>query len=409
MEVTLLGIGMGTEDSLTGEAKAALNKAQILLGAARVLRAIPQEISPAKRVSAYLPADVLAHLGEHSGLERAVVDFSGDTGFYSGARQLLPLLREAGYPVQVLPGISTVQALCARLGIPWQQVYLTSAHGVKADVLAPILNHRQVFYLTGGQITPGVLCEELCRAGLGDTRITVGSCLGSPQEEILSASAWELAGQQFPSLSAVLAQREKETFRCQRGCFGIPDEAFIRGPVPMTKAEVRAVILSKLALSPDSVAYDVGAGTGSVSVEMAFQARWGRVYGVEENPAALDLIAQNREAFGVYNLIPVAGRAPEALSSLPAPDAVFVGGSKGELEGILRVVLAKNPRCRVVISAVTVETLSCGMALLEQLGFGEIQCVQIGVSRAEKLGGSHLFRAQNPIFLLSGEGPGILE
>ena len=307
----------------------------------------------------------------------------------------------------MLPGISTVQCLAARLGIPWQDVHLVSAHGVEADVLAPLLNHPAVFYLTGGRLTPGAICSRFCEAGLGDTLVTVASNLSYPQEEWVTAPADQLAGREFPSLSALLARRQKPVFRRDWGSLGIPDEAFLRGEVPMTKAEVRAVILSKLRLSPHSTVYDVGAGTGSVSVEAAFAAHWGRVYGVEENPEALALLAANREKFGVYNLNIVPGHAPEALAPLPAPDAVFVGGSKGELPAILEQVLGKNPRCRVVISAVTLETLSQAMDTLTRLGLPQIECVQIGVSRAKQLGCSHLLLAQNPIFLLSANGEDI--
>ncbi len=401
MKVTLLGIGMGS-GSLTGEAQAALGEADVLLGARRVLDSIPGFCG--ERVATYAPGEILSFLQSHPGCRRAVVAYSGDTGFYSGARQLLPLLEEHGIPAEVLPGISTVQALAARLGIPWQEFCLVSAHGVDTDVLAPLLNHPSVFYLTGGKWTPGAICGEFCRAGLGDTLVTVASNLSYPEEEVVTATAKEIAHRPFPSLSALLARRQKPSFRREFGSFGIPDSAFLRGEVPMTKAEVRAVILSKLRLSPHSVAYDVGAGTGSVSVEMAFAAHWGRIYAIEENPAALELIAANRERFGAYNMEVVPGRAPGSLKPLPPPDAVFVGGSKGELQGILEAVLEKNPRCRVAISAVTLETLAQGTTLLTRLGLSGAEWVQIGVSRAKPLGSSHLLMAQNPIFLLAAGG-----
>ena len=231
MKVTLLGVGMGN-GSLTTKAQAALGEADVLLGARRVLDSIPGFCG--ERVATYASGEILSFLQSHPGCRRAVVAYSGDTGFYSGARQLLPLLEEHGIPVEVLPGISTVQALAARLGIPWQEFCLVSAHGVDTDVLAPLLNHPSVFYLTGGKWTPGAICGEFCRAGLGDTLVTVASNLSYPEEEVVTATAKEIAHRPFPSLSALLARRQKPSFRREFGSFGIPDSAFLRGEVPMT-------------------------------------------------------------------------------------------------------------------------------------------------------------------------------
>ena len=185
---------------------------------------------------------------------------------------------------------------------------------------------------------------------------------------------------------------------------GLPDGAFLRGDVPMTKEEVRALALSKLRLEEHHVVWDVGAGTGSVSVECALSCPAGRVYAVEKKAEALALLAENRARFGADNLEIVAGTAPEALADLPAPDRVFLGGTSGSLEEILQVVFHKNPAARVVCTAVTLETVGEAARLFAPLA--EADMVQLSVTRTRKAGRYHLMDAQNPVWIFSGEGKG---
>jgi precorrin-6Y C5,15-methyltransferase (decarboxylating), cbiT subunit len=169
----------------------------------------------------------------------------------------------------------------------------------------------------------------------------------------------------------------------------------------MTKQEVRAAALAKLAVKPADILWDVGAGTGSVSVELALAAPKGHVYAVECDPDACALIRQNRAKFQTYNLTLIEGRAPGALADLPAPDAVFIGGTKGGMEGMLDAVLAKNPDARICISAIALETLSAAAAALTARGLAA-EVVQLAVSRTKPAGRLHLLMANNPIFLITG-------
>lgn len=170
----------------------------------------------------------------------------------------------------------------------------------------------------------------------------------------------------------------------------------------MTKQEVRAAALAKLAVQPGDTLWDVGAGTGSVSVEMALAAPRGHVYAVECDPEACGLIRQNRERFHACNLTLVEGRAPAALADLPAPDAVFIGGTKGGMEAVVDTVLARNPNARICISAIALETLSAAVAALTAHGL-DAEVTQIAVSRTRPAGRLHLLMANNPIFLITGE------
>jgi precorrin-6Y C5,15-methyltransferase (decarboxylating) len=184
---------------------------------------------------------------------------------------------------------------------------------------------------------------------------------------------------------------------------GIKDVLFERGQVPMTKNEIRSISLSKLQLRPGDIVYDVGAGTGSVSVEMALQAYEGSVYAVEFNEEALDLIRRNAEKFGAWNLEVVAGKAPEALADLPAPDRAFIGGSKGNLAEILELLVKKNPKIRVVVNAITLETMAEALEQFRKLGFEDIDVVQIFAAHGKAAGSYHMMQGQNPVFIISGE------
>lgn len=184
---------------------------------------------------------------------------------------------------------------------------------------------------------------------------------------------------------------------------GIPDDLFIRGSVPMTKEEIRVVTLAKARLAPGQIVWDIGAGTGSLSVETALQVPGGVVYAIERNEEGIALIRHNSIAFQLDNLRLVEGKAPEVLADLPEPDRVLVGGSGGKLEEILRVIYGRlRPGGRVILNAVTMETAARSIELLEQL-FDGVDVVQISAARAVRAGGSHLLKGLNPVTVISAE------
>ena len=395
--ISLIGMGSGCPESLTAQGLAALQGAGLILGAKRLLEHLPAGCT-ADRKAVYKPEDILACLAAQPDTDTAVL-YSGDTGFYSGAAKLLPLLRTMGYSVRVLPGLSSVQLLAAAVGRPWQDWKLVSAHGRACDPVAEVLAHPQVFFLTGGGDTPATLCAKLTAAGLGAAHALVGENLGTPDEKIHFGTAQELAGQTFASLSVLLVEHAVHP---ERRTPGLPDEAFIRGEVPMTKQEVRAAALAKLAVRPADTLWDVGAGTGSVSVELALAAPQGHVYAVECEPDACALIRRNREKFAAWNLSLIEGRAPAALEALPAPDAVFIGGTKGSMAAVVDTVLAKNANARICIAAIALESLSAAIAALTAHGLSA-EVTQLAVSRTRPAGRLHLLTANNPIFLITGE------
>lgn len=397
MNVTLIGMGSGQPENLTLQGLAALRQADLILGARRLLAVLPAGCTE-NRAAAYRP-DEVAELLQTSGAENAVLVYSGDTGFYSGASSMMEKLEALGVRARVLPGLSSIQLLAAALGRPWQGWNLVSAHGRTCDPVAECMQGRPTFFLTGGSEDPATLCAQLAAEGFGDVQGVVGQCLGTPEEKLFRGSVKELAAGRFNSLSVLLVEAVEGL---PRRAPGLPDEAFERGDVPMTKQEVRAAVLAKLAVRPEDILWDVGAGTGSVSVELALAAPRGRVYAVECRPEGCALIKANREKFRTRNLVLVEGLAPDALSDLPAPDAVFIGGSKGSLAAIVDAALDKNPDARICVSAIALETLSAAVAALTAKG-RTMQVSQIAVSRAKAVGGLHLMMAQNPIYLITGE------
>lgn len=255
-------------------------------------------------------------------------------------------------------------------------------------------------FLTGGRNTsPAALCEILAAAGFGAVQATVGENLGTPQQKVITDTVQTLAGGSFAPLSVLLVEPCPKP---QPRVPGLPDEAFIRGKTPMTKQEVRAAALAKLAVAPTDTLWDVGAGTGSVSVEMALAAPMGQVYAVECDADACALVRQNQTKFAASNLTLIAGKAPEALQNLPAPDAVFIGGSKGNMQAIVDAALAANPQTRLCIAAIALETLQQGIAALAAHGLAA-QVTQIAVSRSKAAGSLHLMMANNPVFLIVRE------
>lgn len=394
MNVTLLGMGSGTAAHLTKAAETALTDAGCIVGAKRLLAQLPENCSD-HRFAATKPGDILAILEQNRDRDCVVV-YSGDSGFYSGCRSLLPLLE--GWKVNVLPGISSVQLLAAALGCPWQDWLLVSAHGVDCNAVAAVMQGQPAFFLTGGTLGPAALCAQLVKAGLGKLLVTVGEDLGTPEEKITAATAAECAAASFSPLSVLLAEPAPQG---PRRTPGWPDEWFIRGQVPMTKQMVRAAVLATLAPKADAVLWDVGAGTGSVSVELAAAANRGRVFAVECLPEACELIEANRRKFCAWNLQVIPGKAPDALADLPAPDGVFIGGSKGNMQAIVDAVLQKNPCARLCMTAIALESLTVAMQALEKHGFNP-RVTQLAVSETRLAGQLHMLSAQNPVFLIAG-------
>ena len=298
--------------------------------------------------------------------------------------------------------MSSLAYLCAKAGASYEDTLCVSLHGRHGSIVPAVCGNRSVFALVGGENGAGKLIDDLDAFGLGAARVTVGERLGYAEERIVSGTASELKGSSFDALSAVLIENDRpESSAC-----GLPDDAFLRNAgdkpvVPMTKSEVRAVVLSKLRLLPDSVCWDVGAGTGSVSVEMALAAPKGKVYAIEKKPEAVALLRQNISAFGLANIEVVEGSAPAACTDLPAPTHAFIGGSSGNVRDIIALLLAKSPKVTVVATAISIETVAELNACMKEFGFAKTESVCLNVARAKTVGEYNLMTAQNPVYIFT--------
>lgn len=401
-EVFIAGIGPGSEALQTQEVRAAIRRADCLIGARRMLDAVagPQQLT----IDAIAPETIASHIAQHPECGVFCLVMSGDTGFYSGTKKLLPLLKACR--VQVLPGLSSMSYLCARLGVSYEDAVPVSLHGRDFDIAREVRRRKKVFTLVGGDGGMQALCERLTQAGLGHVRIAVGERLSYPDEAITRGTAQELRSHTFDKLSAALIENDTPN---EIVTPGLPDEAFLRNLepgklVPMTKSEVRSICLSKLRLTPNAVCWDVGAGTGSVSIEMARLCADGTVYAIEKNEQALALLEKNRESFSASNMQIIPGLAPEACRDLPAPTHAFLGGTSGSVRDILALLLEKNPHVCIVATAVTLESVSALSACMED--FEAAECVSVQVSKAAALGQYHLMQAQNPVYIFTLQNGG---
>ena len=393
-QITLLGIGMGSRDTLTIEGEKALEKAELLIGARRIADSVKMPHHTV--IYEYDSEKILKCIEENSQYEHIVIALSGDVGFYSGAKKLLHNL---GEDTRVICGISSVVYFMAKAGLSWDDAKIVSAHGRNCNLVSLICHSKKVFSILGTKDGISSLAGRLVSYGMGDVLLYVGENLSYENEKIFVKPARELVSYEGDALCVVCAYNENASELMST--HGIKDECFIRGKAPMTKEEVRTVSLMKLGLSEDSVCYDVGAGTGSVAVEMALRAHQGKVYAIEKKEDALALILENKKKFAADNLEIVGGCAPEAMEELPVPTHAFIGGSSGNLKEIIRLLLNKNPEVKIVINCITLETVGEAMEAIREFDFQERDIVQMSVSRSKEVGRYHMMMGENPIYIFT--------
>lgn len=391
--IDVVSAGPGNEDLLTAQARRTLDEADAVFCADRTQTLVGNP-AVCRHLTPFSKALEDMETLRAEGLRVAVL-LSGDAGLYS----MLPLLSErfGREALRVHPGVSSLQAFCARLGIPWQQARILSAHGKQLTPSAlchTVRSGRMTLLLLDAEHNPRWIRQSLKDGGLENADITVGERISYPDECI---GPWE--DREYDPLSVALI--ENRTAGWTPRAFALPDDAFIRGKTPMTRREIRAQVAAELNLIPDAVIWDIGAGTGSVTVECALQCPFGRVYAVERDPDALKLIEENIRQFHLQNVDVVAGSAPKALENLPAPTHVFLGGTGGHAAEILALLENLDTPVRLCGTAVTLESIRVFFDLLQKKK--NFSAVQIAVSRAELMGGYHMLRAQNPVFVFSAD------
>ncbi|GHV83283.1 precorrin-6Y C5,15-methyltransferase [Spirochaetia bacterium] len=408
--VHIIGAGPGASRLLTVEAVSAIKDSDCVIGAARLLASFKDELKDKECVT-LIAADKIINFIKESDEKTFCILLSGDIGFYSGAKRLIDPLNELACYVQTYCGISAVVYFASILGISWDDGALLSMHGIvqnnsgaiaelraKNKITGFASHNKKTFCLTDTKITAQVICQTLVDCGLGGLYVSVGEKLSYHNERITGGKAAQLAGNHFDPLSVVYIKNDEPL---EMSIKNFNDSDFIRGDVPMTKEEVRILSLAKLNLKPDSIIWDVGAGTGAVSCCAAVQSVYGKVYAIEKNCDAVELIRQNREKHKIHNIEIVEGSAPSALENLPPPDSVFIGGTSGELENIFDVIRSKNKAAHIVVNTVTLETLSEITRLLKKMNIEDAQIRHITAARSQKTGSYHLMKAENPVFIIN--------
>ena len=389
--VYVIGIGMG-EYGLTISAKQKVDESDLVIGAKRMV----ETVAMGKQfLEEYRSDEIIDYLSKNPQYRTVSVLMSGDIGFYSGAKKLLEKLDRDEFDVVTVPGISSAVYMCAKAETSWQDVYMTSAHGREANLVGLSRIHGKVFTLLSDEETVHAMAKQFIDYGM-DVTIVVGQDFGYETEKVFKGTPEQVLAEPFGKLCVALIINNSPV---SSNPISIPDEDFTRGDAPMTKSEVRALSVAKLKLSDDSVIYDVGAGTGSVSIEMALVAVNGMVYAIEKEDPAADLIEVNKVKFKTPNVQVIRGLAPEAMADLPTPTHAFIGGSSGNLKDIVGCLLEKNPKIRIVINSVTIETLEETTQVIKQFDLVEEDFSCINVSKARKLGRYHLMTAQNPVYI----------
>lgn len=407
MEITLAGIGMGDKNCLTKEVKSAIEEADILLGAERMLRNYhgKWETHPFYQAEQIIP--YLKQIQEENReleQKKIVILFSGDSGFYSGCQSLYTALKKEMKEkrlyakLHILSGISCVSYLASCLGESYQDAAIYSLHGKKqSHLIHKIKNNHKIFLLTSGVKDINYLGKLLIEADMSECEIVIGQELSYQEQKIKKYTPEECCKLKEEGLYTCFIKNPNVAYR--KLTHGMADSQFIRTQIPMTKEEVREISICKLQLREKSVVYDIGSGTGSIAVEIAGLSDEIQVYAIERKKEAVSLIEKNKEKFGLQNITIIEKEAPKGLLHLPVADYAFIGGSGGKLKEMVKTLKEINPKMRVVIPAVSMETICEIKELLSLYSITEEEIVQLQVSRAERKGNYHLMQSENPIWI----------
>ncbi len=400
LKVTLCGIGMGTEKSMTAAALEAIRDCDICFGAGRLIR----DLACPVKYEMYRPQEIIPVL-EKENIRHAVIAFSGDASFYSGAESMLRALKQWRNDIdtEVLPGISSVSYLAAKLCENYDNAVFFSLHGRNTQknydlLISKVRFNEKVFVLLSGAADLREIAKRLsgCDKNL---KIYAGVRLSYEDEcvrelALNEAVSFEAEGP-VTALIVNTAPARRPVIPTRR------DDEFLRSDVPMTKECVRHESIIRLELKEGDIFYDIGGGTGSVAIEAASLDQSLEVYTFEKNKEAAELIRTNMANLGVTNVTVVEGEAQRTLPDLPKPDCVFVGGSSGKLREIIDIIHSKGRGIRFVINAVTLETIGEIRKLSDFYDLQNEEAMMISVSNIEPVGSLHMFKGQNPVWIFS--------
>ncbi len=401
--VQVVGLGMSPED-LTPRARALIDQAQVLVGGTRLLEHFPAH--PGRKIAlGKNPEAALLEIRDLAETKHVVVLASGDPNFYGIGPLAVKVWGEAN--VVIHPNITTVQAAAARLKIAWQDAVVVSLHGRGWEALESALagGTRQLMIFTDPVHTPAAIADYLLERGLASARMCVLEDLGQPGECLTWLSPPEARTHRFSTLNLVVVVLQDTAAPALVSPptlqLGLPEEALEHDRGLITKAEVRAVVLAKLALQPGQVLWDIGAGCGSVALEASLLLKGGKIFAIEQNPERARQIEANRDRFRVSRLEVVVGQAPACLVGLPTPQRVFIGGGGRQIGEIIAALLpCLDQGGRVVITATLLETLEQARQVLAQSHW-QVDLVHLQVSRAAPLAHGDYLKALNPVWIIT--------
>lgn len=388
--VNVIGVGPGSKQQMTLASVELINKSDVIIGSKRILNLFPE----IEAIDISIGFDkVIDYINEnHKKFEISVLA-TGDTGFYSISNYLNKKLDKT-VEISFSPGISSLQYLCSKIKIPWNDIVSVSLHGREEAIINLIKNNSKVAILTGGYNTVSLILNKLLNNKLGNLKVYIGENLSYENEKITYGTISELLNYNYSDLSVIIVINEQPN---QFYISNIPDTEFIRTTIPMTKEEIRLISIGKLNLYKDDIVYDIGAGTGSISIEASLHSK--KVYAIEYNKDAIALIKQNIIKFQIDNIEIVEGKAPDSLNLLPSPNKVFIGGSGGNLKHIIENINKTNTN-KIVINAIMIETVSESLEALQSLNYN-IEMVQVTIAKSKKVKSGNMLISNNPIFIIT--------
>ena len=402
--LTIVGIGPGSADYFMPAARKKMQNAHTVIAARRILPMLQEvcgessaQFTPMGKIKdTFVLIDEL--LSQNKDVALVV---SGDPLMYSLYRTIISDAISADWNIDILPGIGSMQMLGAAFGETMEDAKLISVHGrskTPGSVALAVTENPKVFFLCSKEQGPAWLSQIMLDYGLTGVKVYAGANLSYEEELLVSGTPEEMVKKDFPALCVAMIKNPQPK-DVVRPCF-LTDADFERDKTPMTKEEIRVLILHKMRIHADDVIWDIGAGTGSVSVECARQAPFGSVHAVERSENAVELINKNKEKFGTEHLTVYLGDAAETVKLLPVPDKVFIGGSGGKLEQIMEVIAGFHKNIRVVISAVTLETIAEAGEILSRYD-PDYDVIQATIGRGRKIGSYHIMDTNNPVMLFS--------
>lgn len=406
LEITLAGIGMGKKTGLTQEVNECIKGADIILGAERMIASFNPQIEKkpyysSKQIIPYLYEIRNKYINDKL---KIVILFSGDSGFYSGCQTLQKALLEEiemnrlKAEIHIMPGISSISYLAASIGESYHDASVLSMHGKELYNIANRIKHSlKTFIIMSGVKDVNILGKCLIKAGMNECEIITGYQLSYDNQQIVKRTASECIQLNDNGLYTCFIKNPNAV--PIRLTHGLADSEFIRDNIPMTKEEVREISICKLHLNQNSVVYDIGSGTGSIAVEIARLSPDIFVHAIEEKNEAVSLINKNIDKFQLENISVLKSKAPDGLKDLPFATHAFIGGSGGNLKEILQTLHDINPNMRVVINAISMETICSIKEILTLFKIENEEIVQIQVNRSKKAGKHHLMMAENPIWI----------